>query len=297
MATFSVHGARAVRILVLAVLAAAGPATGWAGGVGIPVEDRVPSTEVVGGTAVTPGDWPDCAAVLFGADVGCTGVLIAPTVVLTAGHCIGGVTQVYLGTWDLTQPPGEAVDVVQEVAHPNWWSTYDVGVLILDTPSAVPPRMIAHGCAHDRIVDGASATVVGWGATDTWGTVGTTDLMEADMSLEDADCSDPALGCNPSVSPGGELVAGGGGVDSCFGDSGGPLYLRTPGQDLLVGITSRAVATSAVPCGDGGIYVRPDAIIPWIELQTGVTLPVPDCGLFLDGFESGDTSAWMSALP
>src|SRR5262245_43467687 len=42
---------------------------------------------VVGGTAVPPGKWPDAVAVLA-PTAACTGTLIAPDVVLTAGHCI-----------------------------------------------------------------------------------------------------------------------------------------------------------------------------------------------------------------
>src|SRR4030095_12862362 len=41
---------------------------------------------VIGGTEVPAGKWPDAVAVL-GAQGSCTGTLIAPDVVLTAGHC------------------------------------------------------------------------------------------------------------------------------------------------------------------------------------------------------------------
>ena len=257
------------------------------------------SPDVVGGTPVVVGEWPDCAAVRFGSNIGCTGVLVAPTVVLTAAHCIGGITSVYLGTWDLTQTPGETINVVQEIAYPSWWSTYDVGLLILEEPSTVAPRLIAHGCGSDFIVDGADVTVVGWGAIDNWGTSYPDVLMNARTTIVEASCSNLQVGCNPAVSPGGELTAGGGGIDSCYGDSGGPLYLDTPLGPMLVGITSRAYSTSAGPCGEGGIYVRPDAVVGWIEQQTGVVLAEPDCSplLFFDDFDSGSTSGWSATVP
>ena len=42
--------------------------------------------QVVGGTPVAPGTWPDAVAVI-GATGTCSGTLVAPDVVLTAGHC------------------------------------------------------------------------------------------------------------------------------------------------------------------------------------------------------------------
>src|SRR5688572_16628570 len=44
------------------------------------------ATPVINGTAVPAGKWPDAVAVLS-ATGSCTGTLIAPDVVLTAGHC------------------------------------------------------------------------------------------------------------------------------------------------------------------------------------------------------------------
>ncbi|HTL35074.1 MAG TPA: trypsin-like serine protease, partial [Kofleriaceae bacterium] len=43
---------------------------------------------IVGGEDVALGDWPDAVAI-FGTSGTCTGTLIAPDLVLTAGHCAG----------------------------------------------------------------------------------------------------------------------------------------------------------------------------------------------------------------
>ena len=46
--------------------------------------------------------------------------------------------------------------------------------------------------------------------------------------------------------PGGELIAGGGGIDSCAGDSGGPLYLHTEVGSYLVGLAVRMAILAAI---------------------------------------------------
>ena len=92
----------------------------------------------------------------------------------------------------------------------------------------------------------------------------------------DPDCSG-GNGCNPQVAPGGEFVAGGGGTDSCFGDSGGPVYLDTPRGAVVIGAVSRGVDGAATPCGGGGIYVRTDKVIAWIEETAARAIAKDDC--------------------
>ncbi len=252
---------------------------------------------VVGGKDAPAGHWPDTAAVFFGAEQGCTGVLIAPDLVLTAGHCAGGITHVLLDTIDYTQG-GEKIEVVETIVQQNWSRTYDLSLLILAEESSVEPRVIAQGCALDNyLYDGAEVVIVGYGATDVWGERYGSRLQQAQTTVIDAECTDMELGCASQVSPGGELRAGGDGVDACFGDSGGPLYLvpsdhagntssrmdyniaarQADPEAYLVGITSRGYDTAYQPCSEGGIYVRPDAVIAWIEESAGVELPEPDC--------------------
>src|SRR5262245_45538780 len=82
-----------------------------------------PSIPVIGGTPVKPGEWPDAVAVLS-RDAACTGTLIAPDVVLTAGHCIASdPVAVLVDTVDFGRPGGEAIRVAAALAYPDWQHT------------------------------------------------------------------------------------------------------------------------------------------------------------------------------
>ncbi|HJN72663.1 MAG TPA: trypsin-like serine protease [Myxococcota bacterium] len=233
---------------------------------------------VVGGGAAPAGKWPDTAAIVFnGNSVGCTGTLIAPDVVITAGHCVGGITHVILDSTNYYNN-GEKIRVRSSHEYSNSWGTVDVAVLVLEEETTIEPRVIAQDCILDTyLADGADVQIVGYGATDIWGTVYTSTLMEATSTVADHDCTDMWRGCNYAVSPGGEIAAGGEGVDACYGDSGGPLYLLTPEGHYLVGVTSRSYANVYAPCEEGGIWGRPDYVVDWIEEKTGRSMPAPDC--------------------
>lgn len=231
---------------------------------------------VVGGHPAAAGDWPDAAAVMFGKDQGCTGVLVAPDVVLTAGHCAGGIKAVRLNVTDYDDlSTGEEIRVTKTTAYPGYWGKHDIAVLKLERASVYPPRRIALDCVLDEhLSEGAEVAVVGWGATDVWGNDYGTILMEAFTTVTDPDCSEMP-GCWGVDD---ELGAGGDGIDACYGDSGGPLYLLTDDGAYVVGLTSRSYDGVDKPCEEGGIYTRPDAVVAWIESTAGVTLERPDCG-------------------
>lgn len=244
---------------------------------------------VVGGDPVPPGGWPDAAAVVFyDSYVGCTGTLIAPNAVLTAAHCAGGITDVIIGTRNWTTNQGEEIGVKRTIVHPSYSSGgYDIAVLLLHRNASAEPRIIGTDCVADvALQDDAEVAVVGFGMVNTAGTQSTTRLHDGRTTIDSHDCSRSYadgvwMGCQPSINPGGELGAGGDGVDACFGDSGGPLYLMTERGAYLVGVTSRAYGgvNPNYPCRDGGIFVRPDAVVPWLEQKIGSKLPRPECNL------------------
>ena len=279
---------RAMRFGIAAVLFASVPAfaaPSGQGDVSLSIEQR--ATPVIGGTQVPAGTWPDAVAVL--GQGSCTGTLIAPDVVLTAGHCEGAqMTEVIANTTDYQGSGGIRSTIKSITAYPNWETSYDVSVIVLNTPiTGVTPRKIGTACTFtEGFADSTMVHLVGFGLTDTAGMGNNTKLNEAMAPVTDSDCTGPG-GCVASIKPGGEFIAGGGGKDSCFGDSGGPVYLDTPRGPVVVGAVSRGLDGSATPCGGGGIYVRTDKIVDWLETTTGKTVSKDLCGAADPGGEPG----------
>jgi uncharacterized protein (TIGR03382 family) len=261
---------RAVPVVLISSLAAAGcDAT--------PVESTA-SAPVIGGADAPQGKWPDVAAILYPVDGDvalCTGTLVAPTVVLTAGHCYDPIgvpppDNVLIGTASLSRPgDGEIIPIAHGYIYPKAGTSEDLAVLVLARPSTRPPRQIVDGWARADLVNGAAISLVGFGAIDRTGTVYIDHLQEATTTITDVDCS-AASGCNPGARPAGELGAGGMGIDTCPGDSGGPLYLTTSYGPVLAGVTSRGYNDARFACSQGGIYTRPDKVLDWIEQVAGV---------------------------
>lgn len=248
--------------------------------VALPTVAAASPAPVVGGDDAKAGKWPDVAAILYptldGDQALCSGTLVAPTVVLTAGHCFveseGLPDNVLVGTNSLDKPEaGEILEIDHGIVYPDSDFTEDLAVLVLARASKQPPRAIATGWARTDIVNGAAVALVGYGAVDRQANMFIDELQEAKSTITDAGCTQQ-LGCNEAAQPDGELGAGGDGVDTCPGDSGGPLYLTTKHGTYLAGVTSRSYDDARFPCSEGGIYVRPDKLVAWIEREAGVAI-------------------------
>lgn len=240
------------------------------------------TAEIVGGTLTTAGKWPDSVAVL-GPQGACTGTLIAPDVVLTAGHCVGGMTQVKANTLDYNSTGGVTATIKSHTAYPNWQQTLDISVIVLNTPiTGVTPRPLGMDCTFTSgnfNTMKPNVQLVGFGATDPAGQAANTRQYEVTVPVTDPTCTTTTgAGCQTAVAPSGEFIAGGNNKDSCYGDSGGPVYLSTPRGTMVIGAVSRGFENATTPCGGGGIYVRTgNAVATWIETTTGKTIAKDSC--------------------
>lgn len=242
---------------------------------------------LVGGHAARPGKWPFQAFIYIGEGSGgyCGGTLIAPRWVLTAGHCVvntmtGAVRgpeifAIRLGSVHRSQG-GEVRRVVRVVPHeafgPNLQN--DIALLELDAPSSLPAvalEGVSPSSGQRSIKADASpwATVIGWGLIDPVTRQGVDLLQEASLPLVDAER------CNRSLSP--KLIELGriderrvcaglseGGIDTCNGDSGGPLLIADgEGGSIQVGL----VSYGEIQCGKAnsfGVYTRVAAFSDWV---------------------------------
>ena len=221
--------------------------------------------------------YADCVCVV-GAEPGiaCSGVLVAPNVVLTAGHCSRDFfpTEVRVGL--IRDAPVESARVVLIARHPEYSDALprrDLMVLIIDPPiTSAEPRAVA---GPGEITAGARAAVAGFGRSP--GGLGAAHGVRRatdQLSVISADCAGPDASGDYNCTPETELVAAdrhgrSPGADACEGDSGGPLFVKVGDQWKLAAIVSRKAfvdgKSSPRPCGDGGVYVRIDRFWDWIR--------------------------------
>ena len=242
-----------------------------------------PSMAVVGGSDAAPGEYPSVAEVTIAQAFLCTGTLIAPNYVLTAGHCgsiTGGSGVASPAGWPAaaidvrigSNKPGqgEKVPVSSVTVEPNYLlnSGYDITLLKLSRNSTETPTHVVGAGERSIWTAGTLETIVGWGATEEDGDL-PDNLQEARVPITtDQYCANAYSDFDAKT-----MVCAGfpqGGVDTCQGDSGGPMFGKTStGVLRVVGTTS--FGEGCARPGRPGVYgrVADDTLRPWIAETTG----------------------------
>lgn len=191
-------------------------------------------------------------------DLDCTGTLIRADVVLTAAHCLPALVVTFGAEPDR---PRRSVSLIDRQPAPD----RDLALLRLAQPvlDVEPVRLSMPARSFEPA---GSALFVGFGLTRPGGDAGRLGPRTwAELPLLGWGCApqDAARqGCRPGV----DLVLPAiGGLDTCAGDSGGPLLLKGPRGWRLAAVTSRGVRRGDRVCGSGGIYTRVDAARAWID--------------------------------
>ncbi|XP_064639481.1 uncharacterized protein LOC135495006 isoform X3 [Lineus longissimus] len=247
----------------------------------------VPSfARIVGGTEVRPGSWPWLVG-LYGGERGafyCAGVMINELWVLTAAHCIGGMTplddlNIHFGATRrfAFSKYKQVRKAVQMTRHPNHTMPdppYDVGLIKVNEsvvfndyvrPICLPP----HG---KDMKPGMSGYVTGWGKTSETASGYSDVAKQVLVTLADTiECSATLINVaayfKGMVQKGKSICAVGEiGYDACQGDSGGPLAFEEKGKWYVGGIVSTGVGCAR---GYPAVYTSVPYYVNWIHSVIG----------------------------
>jgi trypsin len=244
------------------------------------------ASQVVGGTVPAAGSWP--YATLVTASLGsqgaalCTGVVIAPTAVLTAAHCTvddkGDVLQpsafsVTTGrlVWN-DETTGQVLGVSKVDVDPAYAPASgrnDLAVLELSAATTAAPIRLATTDDLARLPAGSAALIAGFGQTSSSQVEPQYQLLQGSVTLMAASACTVIYQAFDSAS---QLCVDSPGhsVEACHGDSGGPLVANLADGPVLLGITEGGVD----PCGtEPTIYTAVTPALGFLDPLIGVTPP------------------------
>jgi secreted trypsin-like serine protease len=204
-----------------------------------------PAAALVGGALPAVQSIARHVVLIIGGGTACTGVAIAPDLVLTAAHCVQKGGKFKLATFDGNRP--NVRNVLSVAAHPQFSLREDAPDVALVKLAPQPAANLPPVAFSDRrapITVGDRFIVAGFGVTTpgdrrTAGKLRTAILMATGKpNTQIVNLIDPMTL--------GEKA----GLGVCNGDSGGPVFEQRDGKLTLIGIISWTASSDGEPrCG------------------------------------------------
>lgn len=257
--------------------------------------------DIVGGGSINISQVPYQALLDVSGQDACGAVIISPSYVLTAGHCV--VVQntstilpltsfvFYAGITDRTmKTSGQSRTVDQIILNPNFvfhTATADIAILHLNTPLTFNANVGQIKIATQNDVnagytnDGVVAQVTGWGLTSTRGTQPNI-LQALNQAIVDNNTINPNNYTPAIVTAANIVTAGVVGQGTCAGDSGGPLTVAgSGGTRILAGLVDYGDNSGNCATANPNIYVRISSYTNFIVQNTiSITGTQPCCAGF-----------------
>lgn len=244
---------------------------------------------IIGGSSVTSNKYPWMAALVKSHDKSqfCGASLIAARWALTAAHCVStelaeGIKLV-IGTQRLDQATSDNIIAIDAIfVHEQYkppYNHHDIALLKLSTPvNQARYIALANTSIDTQLPFGTPVTVAGWGRTSNLG-VTSNHLLETSIPLRSwPQCYDDYY--KEGIELDENMLCAGSHVpsnpkDSCYGDSGGPLFWRDSSGNFqqlgLVAFGSRqGCAQTKLP----GVYTRVSQYLDWIEQKQSGLVPL-----------------------
>ncbi|XP_049840403.1 trypsin-1-like [Schistocerca gregaria] len=229
---------------------------------------RKASGRIIGGTNADIGDYPWQVSFQKLGSHNCGGSIISSSWVLTAAHCVDGLSLSWMSFRvgsSIRESGGSVLQASSGFMHGQYdrdTTDYDIAVVQV-SGSLLGSNAQAVGLPSDGYdpAGGLAVTVTGWGDTRTGGPAAA-NLQKVDISIVDRKACRSIFAKTNTVTDR-MVCAGQAGQSVCNGDSGGPLV----SGNTQVGIVSWGSRTcEAAP----GVYSNVGNLRSWIRSAAGV---------------------------